>query len=120
MVMPEVGLDVTPTRPTILELTVTKKNAKTAIRMAARARAAIESRNPSTPGTRVRTERIPRRISSTVFMPRSRSVRSTLPTSPDLPIWARPSLNDSIMVGIDFTRVMIPPVATAPAPMYLT
>ena len=28
-----------------------------------------------------------------------------------------PSLNDSIIVGIDLTSVMIPPVATAPAPM---
>ena len=44
MVMPEVGLEVTPTSPTILELTVTKKKAKTAMHREAMARTKIESR----------------------------------------------------------------------------
>ena len=44
MVMPEVGFEVTPTSPTIRELTVTKKKAKTAMRIEARARTATESR----------------------------------------------------------------------------
>ena len=50
MVMPEVGLEVTPTSPTMRELTVTKKKAKTAMQRAAMARAGKESRYPRTPG----------------------------------------------------------------------
>ena len=44
MVMPEVGFEVTPTSPTMRELTVTKKNANTAMQRAAIARMKIESR----------------------------------------------------------------------------
>ncbi len=44
MVIPEVGLEVTPTSPTIRELTVTKKKAKTPMQRAAMARTARESR----------------------------------------------------------------------------
>ena len=44
MVIPEVGLEVTPTRPTIRELTVTKKKAKIAISIAANALTGMESR----------------------------------------------------------------------------
>ena len=44
MAIPDVGLEVTPTRPTIRELTVTKKNAKIAMRTEATARTGIESR----------------------------------------------------------------------------
>ena len=56
---------------------------------------------------------------NTVPRERSRSVRSMEDTAvPTLcPICAIPRRNDSIMVGIDFTRVMMPAVATAPAPM---
>ncbi len=53
MAMPEVGFEVTPTSPTMRALTVTKKNAKTAIKMDAMARIHTASRNPSTPGTSV-------------------------------------------------------------------
>ena len=55
----------------------------------------------------------------TVLKERSRSVRSTSGSAPPTfrVICPRPSLNDSIMVGMDFTNVMIPAVATAPAPM---
>ncbi len=44
MVMPEVGFEVTPTSPTMRELTVTKKNAKIAMQTAANARTGTESR----------------------------------------------------------------------------
>jgi hypothetical protein len=44
MVIPEVGLDVTPTRPTIRELTVTKKKAKIAMSIEAKARTGMDSR----------------------------------------------------------------------------
>jgi hypothetical protein len=44
MVMPDVGFDVTPTSPTMRELTVTKKKAKIAMQIDARARAPTESR----------------------------------------------------------------------------
>jgi hypothetical protein len=44
MVIPEVGFEVTPTSPTIRELTVTKKKAKTAMRIEARALTGMESR----------------------------------------------------------------------------
>ena len=44
IVIPDVGFDVTPTSPTMRELTVTKKNAKTAMRRLASARTGIESR----------------------------------------------------------------------------
>jgi len=44
MVMPDVGFDVTPISPTMRALTVTKKNAKTAMRIDASPRTTIESR----------------------------------------------------------------------------
>ena len=43
MVMPDVGLAVTPTNPTMRDETVTKKKAKIAISTAASPRTAIES-----------------------------------------------------------------------------
>ncbi len=43
MVIPDVGLDVTPTRPTMRELTVTKKKAKMAMSTEATSRTGIES-----------------------------------------------------------------------------
>ena len=44
IVMPEVGFEVTPTSPTMRELTVTKKKAKIAMHTDATARTGIESR----------------------------------------------------------------------------
>ncbi len=71
------------------------------------------------PGTRVSTGRMSQaRISTRSCSDRSRSVRSTAGgVRAAAPICATPSLNDSIIVGIDLISVMIPPVATAPAPM---
>ena len=120
MVIPDVGLDVTPTSPTIRELTVTKKKAKMAMQTAASPRAQTVSRYPRTPGISVRARRMTPRKMPTVLKLRSSSVRSTRLGSPPT-CWVscpRPSLNDSIMVGMDLMRVMIPAVATAPAPMY--
>ncbi len=77
MVMPEVGFEVTPTSPTIRELTVTKKKAKTPIQRAASALAGKDSRYPRRPGTTARTRRIMASNIPTVRKLRSSSVRST-------------------------------------------
>ncbi len=116
IVIPDVGFDVTPTRPTIRELTVTKKNANRAMRIDATPRTVTESRYPSTPGVRVRSRSTAASTTPTVRNERSRSVRSRAESSP-AESCPRPMRNDSIIVGIDLISVMIPPVATAPAPM---
>ena len=115
--MPDVGLEVTPTRPTILELTVTKKKAKIAMSREAIARTGIESMKPRMPGTIVRTSRIATSQKRIVRNDRSRFVRSTAAAEAPAEMWPTPSRKDSTIVGIDLMRVTIPPVATAPAPI---
>ena len=68
------------------------------------------------PGTNVRISSMAASHTSTVLKERSRSVRSTA-SAVRREICARPSLNDSIIVGIERISVTMPPVATAPAPM---
>ena len=105
MVIPEVGFEVTPTSPTMRDETVTKKKAKIAIISAASARTTSESMKPRIPGTTVSTSRISTRMISSVRNERSRSVRCAALATPLL-IWLKPSLNDSIIVGIERISVI--------------
>ena len=82
IVIPDVGFEVTPTNPTIRALTVTKKKAKTAMRIEATNRTGIESMYPRIPGTRVSTARIPITQSTMVRKERSRSILSTAVEAP--------------------------------------
>jgi hypothetical protein len=111
MVIPEIGLELEPTSPTMRELTATKKKAK--------ARAMKPAAIP--PGARERGKRARRRKQITMPATRmapgiSRSVRerecTLLPRSPR--VAARALL---IIIGRDRTKVTTPPKATAPAPM---
>ena len=120
IVIPDVGFEVTPTRPTIRELTVTKKKAKTAMRIEATNR----DRNRVDVAEDARHEGQQRG---------SRAIQSTTVRKGEVQIGAldggggsarhafrdAPALSrkDSIIVGIDLISVMMPPVATAPAPM---
>ena len=75
IVIPLVGFDVTPTSPTIRELTVTKKKAKTTTSSAARARPAATSMLLNAIGTTARMAKIARAPTPTTPSERSRSVR---------------------------------------------
>ncbi len=82
IVIPDVGLLVTPTIPTIREATVTKKKAAMAIKIAATVRIATLSRNPRIPGTSTRINSTTHRAAPTTGSGRSRSVRCC----PDFPL----------------------------------
>src|ERR1700682_167750 len=110
-VMPEMGLEELPTSPVRRELTVTKRNPRTR-----------RSTAPSTlilnEGTSVQTTTMARDPTPTIHMGRSRSVRGG-PAAPALPFSERiPRMAPPTMVGKDLKREMIPPAATAPAPIY--
>ncbi len=119
MVMPLVGFEVTPTRPTMRDETVTKKNAATATSTAARARPPTWGRLLKTWGTKAMTRTSTPTPAPISVSGRSRWVRS--PASPPAPSrarsWRAPTRKLSIIVGIERIRVIRPPVATAPAPM---
>ncbi len=121
IVIPDVGLEVTPTRPTMRELTVTKKKAKRTTRAAAMARPQVNSMELNAWGTRVRTRKMIPAPMPTVRRDRSCSVRrifsAASPAAIRSRIWAAPILKLSIMVGMLRISVISPPVATAPAPM---
>ena len=118
MVIPLVGLEVTPTRPTMRDDTVTKKKANTTTQTEAVARTAKES-IANTLGTIAITRAITARTMMTTLSERSRSVRgvfSVVDPTRDLSC-AKPMRKLSIIVGMLFMSVIRPPVATAPAPM---
>ena len=98
-------------------LTVTKKNAKIAIRTEAMARTGSDSRYPSTPGVSVSSKRTAPRTVAMTLNGSSRSYRSGAAAPAPVAIRLSPSLNDCTIIGIERISVMIPPVATAPAPM---
>ncbi len=114
--MPEMGLDEEPISPVIRALTVTKKKPHTTISTADRRLMCSggASQMASTRSTLPTT---------TTVMGRSCSVRSITGACP-LPREAmkvsRPRRKASTMVGSERMRLMRPPVATAPAPMYST
>ena len=121
MVMPEVGLEETPTSPTILDDTVTKKKANIPIHKAPKSLMLKVSAVPSMRGTATIISRIIPTPTSVTKSERSRSVLSFIKTffcKVDVTSDS-PSLNEAIMVGMDFMMVIMPPKATAPAPMYL-
>ncbi len=116
-VIPEMGLEVDPISPVRREETVTNRKPKQTIssapiRFMCRVRAAmIANSRTITPPT-------------TKLVGRSRSVRGRTP--PPLPLAAaalaariseRPPRSPCQIIGSDWTRLIIPPVATAPAPM---
>ena len=110
-VMPEIGFDELPTSPVRRELTVTKRNPSTRMSTA-----------PSTlilkEGTRVQTITIRREPAPTTQRGMSRSVRR-VPDGPAAPLSERmPRMAPPMIVGKDLKREMIPPAATAPAPIY--
>src|SRR3954454_3744382 len=110
-VMPEMGLEELPTSPVRRELTVTKRKPSTRMSSA-----------PSTlilnEGTSAQT--ITRTIepTPTTQSGMSRSVRNG-PAAPAVPLSDfMPRIAPPTMVGSDLKRLMMPPAATAPAPIY--
>ena len=109
IVIPETGLLLLPTRPTIREATAPKKNPKTAIRRA-------PGRATGTCGSIQMSRIIAATPASTRRISRSRSV--LFPESalePFIPFSV--SRNVVAISGRDFTRLMIPPAATIPEPI---
>src|SRR5437868_1314119 len=110
-VMPEIGFDDDPTSPVSRELTVTKRNPST--RMSTAPSMLILNE-----GTSAQTITRPSEPTATTQSGMSRSVRlgpieAAAPLSDFIPRIAPPT-----MVGKDLKREMIPPAATAPAPIY--
>ena len=137
MVMPLVGLLVTPTSPTMREATVTKKNAKITTQTAATRRSRLSCKAAKGAGKKVRVRPISRfryRPLSTVsrgwcagcwslrgliHRPGFQGHRQLSPPRhpPFLSIhWPR-FRKDSIITGRLRTSVTMPATATAPAPM---
>jgi hypothetical protein len=119
MAMPLVGLDVTPTIPTMRELTVTKKKANMTTSSAATARPRVISMLLKACGASVRRRKMARAPIPTTLSGRSFCVRSTSrhPAASRSRSWRVPIRKLSIMVGTLRISVTSPPVATAPAPM---
>src|SRR5471030_2359780 len=110
-VMPEMGLEELPTSPVSRELTVVKRKPSTSTRVAPRTLILND-------GTKAQTTTMRMEPAPTTHIGMSRSVRSG-------PALAVAPLNDFMpritpptMVGRDFASEMIPPAATAPAPIY--
>ncbi len=120
IVMPDVGLDVTPTSPTMRLDTVTKKKAKMATRIAAKTRTVRDSMNPNTCGMTARKSTTRPTPINTTLKGRSSSVRliacTTAEPSKRLRNPRIPSLNEVTIIGMERISVAIPAVATAPAP----
>src|SRR5882672_10879533 len=110
-VMPEIGFDDEPTSPVSRELTVTKRNPSTRMSTA-------PSKLILNDGTSAQTITSPSEPAPTIQSGMSRSVRlgpsaAVAPFKDAMPRMAPPTI-----VGKDLKREMIPPAATAPAPMY--
>ncbi len=120
MVIPEVGFDVTPTSPTMRLDTVTKKKAKIATSSAPSTRTENDSMNPKTCGATARNRTTVSTPIPTKLSGRSSSVR--LIAAPTVVASRRarsprsPSLNEVMIIGVERSSVVIPAVATAPAP----
>ena len=124
MVMPLTGLADEPTRPTMRELTVTKRNPKITTSSDA-ARLAAQPTNAPGTGLNSRKRNIKRTISndptSTTPMERSFSVRSGLAAAPPAPgrMVLNPADSAPQIVGRVLKSVIKPAAATAPAPIGL-
>ncbi len=112
MVIPEIGLEEEPMRPTMLEETVTKKKPKTKI-------IAEESRLTGMAGMSVMKSTKSTQPTNTKLMGRSFSVRNCTFSVFFWP-WRRSlkeSLKAATMVGMVLISVIVPPKVTAPTPM---
>src|SRR6185503_17273241 len=116
-VMPEMGLDDDPISPVNRDETVTKRNPNSTISTAPRM-------FMCSIGASQMASTMPRLPNRTNFTDRSRSVRGTAATAA-APALSRlelrsrnPDLTDAMMSGMARNMAMMPPVATAPAPMY--
>ena len=107
--IPDTGLLEEPTIPTMRDETAAKKKPKIAIRTAPPIPTGTCGRTP------VRTMRTARQITTT-FMLIFLSVRSSLPPWPPASAFME-SRKVVTIIGRDLMREMIPPVASAPAPM---
>src|SRR6185503_3764076 len=118
-VMPDVGFELTPMRPTIRDDTTTNARPKIATPRAAtrRGRAGMfPARSPGTANSVTTTSAGPR---TTTQPGTSRSVLGTAPASATSPPRSplRTATSDEYMVGRERATVTIPAAATAPAPM---
>ena len=118
IVIPEMGLELEPIRPTMRLATVTKKKPKTKIKKA-------KSRRAPTPwtGSEGRQAKIKSMIKEppkTVKMERSRSVRATFARSAPPRSALKLEVKEETIVGRVLRRVKKPPLATAPAPIWRT
>ena len=111
MVMPEIGLALTPISPVIRDETTTKKKPNTTISTA-------PSRLTASCGSKVSTSASTTAPTGVTQIGRSMSVRSRVAASPTLPrrSW-KPERNAETIVGSARTSAMMPADATAPAPM---
>ena len=116
--MPLMGFDELPSSPVIREDTTEKKKPKTTI-------ATADSTPIHTPGTARSCGRNDMNSTSTsepattTDSGRSRSVRGLRSSPPCDRSWRsrNEERNESRIVGSAFSRLMMPPAATAPAPM---
>ncbi len=118
IVIPEIGFELDPMMPTMRLATVTKKNPNTIIRTPSKSLLKILS--PGICGMNAintTSRRLPPR---TTVNGKSRSVRRTATPALLSFIEATLSLNDEMIVGRVLRRVMKPPAATAPAPIWRT
>ena len=109
IVIPETGLLLLPTSPTIREDTAPKKNPNTTTRIA-------PGRETGTCGTSQSRSTIIAIPARTNLMSRSISVRLPSPSF-EARIPFRASTNVEKMSGIDLIRLKIPPAATIPEPI---
>src|SRR5437870_7444698 len=113
-VIPEIGFEEEPISPVRRDETVTNRKPKATINNAPRM---IQRRFRY--GTTMMTSSITTMPPTTNFIERSRSVRGALSLATlVLRKSANPHFNPCQIVGNERTRLMMPPAATAPAPMY--
>ena len=118
MVMPEVGLLVTPTRPTMRAATVTKKNANRTTQTAATSWWGTPSMTLKVCGTSAMTSVTASTPASSAPKGRSRRVRGVSVAAAPLRAKREALARKlSTITGNERSRVMMPAVATAPAPM---
>ena len=109
--IPDTGLLLLPTRPTILDDTVAKKKPNITIIIAPTNVTGIAGINQiATVSARI--------LIRIIFILKSFAVRDVSVLAPFfIPLMA--SLNVLMISGSDLTRLIIPPAANAPAPIYL-
>ena len=112
IVIPEMGFDDVPIRPTMRDDTVTKKKPKTIVSTAARKLPCVGI--PGATARKIASSRLPTRTTSSGM---SRSVRACVTAPPFAPRSFMLSRNDETIVGIVRASVISPAASTAPAPV---